>query len=600
LGSSNDSTPSPAKSEVPPKKTHQENKAAVKPPHTQKARPVRPSAPVKESRPEKLPVPDTKEQMTQARVRPREIDRRDLEELMAYRGILLTMTGGPAEITPVQQQYVALLEDRRLIVSRSHALHHEVSSVRSHLRLKGYTWRAEYHVDLEIIRQLYEQAEKIAPSQEGRVSDTVQMQREVMRLIQKAAEVRASDIHVVVHRYEAEIQLRVDSMITKQADLPAGTALELCQAAFAMSDVSDPTYMPMEQQGARITSTSLKGLQFPQGVQSIRLQFSPLPNGGRYMVARLLYEQKVGSDEDIDELGYAPMQIEQIRVMRRKPFGINVVSGPTGSGKSTTLQRNLVALMRERSGINVVTIEDPPEYIIAGAKQIPVSNAATADERREKFRQAITGALRLDPDIIMIGEIRDGVSAKLALEAAMTGHGVWTTLHTNDGISNLDRLRDMGVEIFNLTDASLMTGLVGQRLVRKTKQGNSVSFEEGVERGYLDQRTADILRSLAGSRADQIRFADTDKLTDLSKFSGRTVVAETILPDQAFLDLYRDGRKPEAIKYWLTHLRGMTMLEHAFAKMCLGLVDPREVQDKVGLIEMIDKDRVSTVLSYVS
>jgi len=520
-----------------------------------------------------------------------------VQDLLAYDGRILTAPGGELEISPTQAQYVAMLENKLLIVSRSHRMHHDVSSVRSLLQRKGLTWTDEYLVDLDVIRRLYERAEKLHANTTTPRTNVVHMQREFLALIQKAASLKASDIHVVVRRYEASIELRVDGMITKLQDLTAATALELCQAAFAMSDVSDPTYMPMEQQGSRVTETSMKGLKFPEGVSSIRLQFSPLPANGRYMVARLLYDQKVGSNQDIDELGYAKVQIDQIKAMRRKPYGINVFSGPTGSGKSTTLQRAMQALMRERPGINVVTIEDPPEYIILGAKQIPVANAHTAEERREKFRQAMTGALRLDPDVIMVGEIRDGASAHLGFEAAMTGHGLWTSLHSNDAVSNLDRLRDMGVDMFKLADATLVTGLIGQRLVRKTNPKFAISFEEGVSKGFIDTATADAIRSLAGSRISSIRFADTPLMTDYEKFSGRTVVAETVLVDQNFLDLFREGRKRDSINYWLEHLDGFTMLEHGFSKICEGLVDPREIEEKIGLITDLNPTRIERVLA---
>jgi type II secretory ATPase GspE/PulE/Tfp pilus assembly ATPase PilB-like protein len=260
----------------------------------------------------------------------------------------------------------------------------------------------------------------------------------------------------------------------------------------------------------------------------------------------------------------------------------------------------MTALMRERPGINVVTIEDPPEYVILGAKQIPVANAQSADERREKFRQAMTGALRLDPDVIMVGEIRDEASAHLGFEAAMTGHGLWTSLHSNDAVSNLDRLRDMGVELFKLADASLVTGLIGQRLVRKTKVGCTIPFEEGVARGYVDAQTAETIRKLAGRLVGRIQFADTHLMTDFEKFSGRTVVAETILVDQGFLDLFREGRKPESIAYWLKNLNGFTMLEHGFSKVCDGSVDPREIEEKIGLISDIDPTRIERVLAALS
>lgn len=534
--------------------------------------------------------------------RQREASAEVVAQILNFKGSVLTAPGGVAELTPAQAQYVALLQspDGRniLVVSKDYALHHETSSARSAFRRKGLVWQNEFLVDLDVIRRIYEKAE---PAQATvRQGDTAQMQRAFIDLLQKAAQVHSSDIHIVVHRYEATVKIRADGVMMKLQDLTAGVALELCQAAFAMADSSDPTYMPMEYQGARVTERSLKGLKFPEGVQSVRLQFNPLPAGGRYMIARLLYAQKVGSKADIDELGYAPNQIRQIRDMRRKPYGINIICGPTGSGKSTTLQRGLTALMREKPGINVITIEDPPEYVIEGAAQLPVTNAKTAEERSEKFRQAITAALRSDPDVIMIGEIRDGASAQLAFEAAMTGHGVWASLHANDAISILDRLRDQKVETYKLCDASLMTGLIGQRLVRRTAPEHSVGFDEGVSLGFVDDETADAIRKAAGDRIEGIRFAGTHRFDDSEKaraYDGRSVVAEVILPDQPFLDLVKADRKPEAVRYWLDELDGMTMLEHAFVLMCEGLLDPRELEDKIGLVRDIDVSRLPRVFS---
>lgn len=538
--------------------------------------------------------------------RSREANPDVIQKLLNFKGSILSAPGGIAELTHSQAQYIALLSNGEgsniLVVSKDYLMHHETSSARSTFRRRGISWNAEYQVDLDVIRRIYEKAQGSAPLVRGQPNDAAQMQREFLDLLKKAATVGSSDIHIVVHRYEAAVKIRADGMMMKLQDLTAGSALELCQAAFAMADASDPTYQPHEYQGARVTESSLKGLRFPEGVQSVRLQFNPLPAGGRYMIARLLYAQKVGSKADVDELGYAPCQIRQIREMRRKPYGINIISGPTGSGKSTTLQRGLSALMREKPGINVITIEDPPEYVIEGAAQLPVTNAKTAEERSEKFRQAITASLRSDPDVIMIGEIRDGASAHLAFEAAMTGHGVWASLHANDAISIPDRLRDMSVENYKLGDATLMTGLIGQRLVRRTKEDASVGFEEGVSLGFVDGETAGDIRRLAGKRVGAIRFAGAHHFDESRKseaYSGRSVVAEVILPDQEFLNLIKAERKPDAVRHWLDKLDGLTMLEHAFALVCLGRLDPREMEDKVGLVRNLSLSRMDRVFELV-
>lgn len=549
-------------------------------------------------------IPTVKKLSTTTSMKAREALPNEVEALINYKGQVLTGAGGVAELTETQAQRTVLLggddvSRNILVISKSHYMDHETSSARSIMRRAGLSWSRELLVDLDVIRKIYDKSF----SSGALVSkDAGNMQREFINILNRAAKVKASDIHIIVNRFEAVIRMRSDGVMRKVSEMPASAASELCQAAFAMADASDPAYSVMDYQGARVTESSLKGMRFPPGVQAVRLQFNPLPGGGRYMVARILYSQKIGSTADVDELGYAANQIEQIRLMRRRPYGMVIISGPTGSGKSTTLQRSLTALMRERPDKNIVTIEDPPEYVIEGAAQLPVTNARTSEDRSEKFSQAISASLRSDPDVIMIGEIRDLASSHLAFEAAMTGHGVWASLHANDAASILDRLRDFGVEDFKLCDATLISGLVGQRLLRKSTPNHEVNFEEGVSLGLISKGTAELIRKIASPYLENIRFAGTHKFPESpdQAFSGRSVVAEVIFPDQEFLDLMKVNRKKEAVNYWLEHLDGMTMLEHGFSKVCSGLLDIRELEDNIGQISKINPDRIPTIMKMVN
>jgi type II secretory ATPase GspE/PulE/Tfp pilus assembly ATPase PilB-like protein len=383
--------------------------------------------------------------------------------------------------------------------------------------------------------------------------------------------------------------------------MPSAAALELCNAVFNMTETSEATYKPLDYQQARVTEGSLKGLKFPPGVQAVRLQFNPYASGGgRYLVCRLLYAQKVGSTADIDELGYTQNQIADIRKMRRKTIGINIICGPTGSGKSTTLQRSLTAMMRERPGINGITIEDPPEYIIEGWVQLSIASAITAEERTKNFGLAMNAVLRDDPDAIMIGEIRDLISANLAYGAAETGHTVWASLHANSAIGILDRLRDLGIELFKLGDATKFTGLVSQRLVRKIHPDHKCDWEEARQNKLVENDVFETLERLAGDRIKDIRFAATHRVSNPNDaYKGRSVAAETIIPDQKFLDLYIGGTKSDALAYWKDKLGGMDMLEHGLAMILMGMADVRAVEDVVGLIDDIDPARVPKILELV-
>lgn len=544
----------------------------------------------------------------------------EVRELISLSGELVTAPNGPYPLTPALRQYVALISPggeaakNILAIAKGYHVHPETSSAKSSLRQSGQSWVKETLVDMDVVRQIYAHHEQkfgsfysqnSARGGNSPAAETAIRQKEFLSLVQRAADMKASDIHLIIGKNIATVRFRIDGQVGKtpdMQDLPIIVANELLMAAFAMADASDPTYNPLDYQGARVTDTSLKGLRFPEGVQAVRLQFNPLPAGGRYMVARLLYSQKIGSDSDVDQLGYAPIQVKQIQSMRKKPYGINIISGPTGSGKSTTLQRGLTALMREKVGINVVTIEDPPEYVIEGAAQLPVTNAKTAEERSEKFRQAITASLRSDPDVIMIGEIRDHASAQLAFEAAMTGHGVWASLHANDAPSILDRLRDQKVEMYKLCDASLVTGLIGQRLLRKSIEKYSIDFNEGVKLGFISKDEEAFMRTHASQWINKIRFAGTHLFEENpnNAFSGRRVVAEVIEPDQTFLDLVKNEKKSDAVEYWKNNLGGITMLEHAFVLVCMGQLDIREMDNNIGSVLRIQHDRIPLLIKLVS
>ncbi len=564
--------------------------------------------------------------VSSTRQRAREADKDVVNFLVEAKNLkLITGTNGVVQISEDQAQYIALVAHEKdgktrqiLVVARDYAKVSETATVRILLGKKGYSWETEYLVDLQVISQIYDRTQ-------GNIKvrgDVAQMQRRFIELVTDAASKRCSDIHLTFDNQGGVIRVRSDNVMMKLTDLSTGEASALCQAAFAMCEASDSTYQPQQYQGARMTDTSVKakGLTMPSGVGSLRLQFNPLSQG-RYMVVRLLHAQKVGTNEDVDTLGYAPNHVRDIKQMRRRKEGIIIISGPTGSGKSTTLQRALAATYRERPGLNIITIEDPPEYVIPGAAQLVVVNAATAEERSEKFRQAITAALRSDPNIIMIGEIRDTASALLAFEAAMTGHVAWASLHANDAISNLDRLRDKHVELWKLTDAKLVAGLIGQRLLRRTvhsirdKDGNevggSLTFDEACAAGLVTPELQEHLPKLAGAYLSQVRFAGEKRLDPVTNewvslddandaYRGRTVCAETIRPNQKMLDLYKADKKSEAIDYWFEHLNGMTMREHGLTKVLKGELCPNEVDYELGDLTEIDPSRVPIIMAYVA
>lgn len=528
--------------------------------------------------------------------RPRVPEETESDDLVGFQGNVLTAPGGPFPLTPRQCQFIAALDNGTLLIASSAISHPAVSSAKSLLKRGNFEASQTFLVEMELIRTIYERFQKRSGSSEYS-RDTATMQRVVLDLIRTAALQKCSDIHIGIGRHEARVRVRSDGVMMPLRELSSTNAQELLIAAFNMADASDSNYRPMESQGARITSLKTT---LPEGVQAVRLQFNPLPDQGRHCVMRLLYSQRKAAHVDVDELGYAQHHIKQIKRMRDKPYGINIISGPTGSGKSTTLQTSLQATIRQKNyEVNVMTVEDPPEYEIRGAIQLPVTNVKTESERNEAFRQTITAALRSDPDILMIGEIRDASSSGLAFQAAMTGHQVWASLHANNAISIIDRLKDLKVEPYKLADCTLLTGLIGQRLVRQLCKHCRMPTAEALEKGVATDDEVRVLRELFGDETvdRKVFFANPQGCAHCrGGYNGRSVVAETILPDDKFMEHVAKNDKIAASAYWLEHLEGMTMLEHAILKVAAGEVDAKEVSYKVGIVDELDPERVKRFL----
>lgn len=515
----------------------------------------------------------------------------EVEELIEHAGNLLTGPGGVLERRPEQREIMALFESGLLLLSKFHIDDPHISSFVGLLRRKGMTVDV-VATDLGLISKCYDERDEGVGDGVVKADDeATSMQKDIIKFIGECARMKASDAHIVVDQTSTRVRLRVHGILRDLVEWRSAYGSDFCAAAFAMADASDASYQPYEYQAARISDSSVR---LPAGVQALRLQFNPLSYGGRHLVMRFLYRSS-GNVGDVDTLGYAQKQINQIKRIRATPMGINIVAGPTGSGKSTTLQRILTTLMRERKNeISVFTVEDPPEYVIAGAQQMPVTNASTAEERKEKFNAAIRAALRSDPDVIMIGEIRDHESAKLAFEAAMTGHQVWATLHAVDCLTIISRLKDIGVDEYKLFDPAVFTGLIGQRLLRALCNNCKIPVMQARNEGEIKDDLWERIINVFGRDLDGIFHQGKGcSACGNSGCKGRSVVAEVLLPDDPFMEQMRAENKVGAKRYWVDNLNGLTMLGHGILKASAGEVSPEEVERMLGLLEL-DKVRAPT------
>ncbi|MFH1387113.1 MAG: GspE/PulE family protein [bacterium] len=271
-------------------------------------------------------------------------------------------------------------------------------------------------------------------------------------IFQKAIELKASDIHLEPREEYLRVRFRVDGLLSDNPPIQKVKQAALISRAKVLVNL-DIAESRLPQDGR----TTLK-----LGKQQIDLRVSTIPTiHGEKVVIRLLNRKHIHLT--LDSLGMEENDLKAYRTIISKKTGIVLVTGPTGSGKTTTLYATLSELNSKE--VNIVTIEDPVEYQLPGINQIPINLKSGLT-----FARGLRSILRQDPDIIMIGEIRDLETAKIAIQAALTGHLVFSTLHTNDAPSAVTRLIEMGIEKY-LINATLC-GVVAQRLVRiQTPQG---------------------------------------------------------------------------------------------------------------------------------
>ncbi len=266
-------------------------------------------------------------------------------------------------------------------------------------------------------------------------------------LLQEAVNARASDIHIEPLERSVRVRFRIDGILLHHCDIDPNLYLAVVARYKILANL-DISERRLPQDG-KLTRTLNE--------HTYDFRISTLPNiYGEKVVIRIF--NTLGDETSIDKLANTPEEAKIFREMLSSPHGILMCTGPTGAGKTTTLYSFLKEL--NRPGVNIQTVEDPVENQMEGVNQLQVNTKTGLT-----FANALRSILRQDPDIIMIGEIRDEESAHIAVQAAITGHLVLTTIHTNDAVTTITRLIDMGVEPYLVADS--LIGAISQRLVRK-------------------------------------------------------------------------------------------------------------------------------------
>ena len=353
-------------------------------------------------------------------------------------------------------------------------------------------------------------------------SDEAPIIRFVNSLITQAYKQRASDIHIEPFERELIARYRIDGILYEVLRPPHRAQASIISRIKIMANLNIAEKRLPQDGRFRVRIAG----------KDVDVRVSTLPTAfGERVVMRLL--DKASNVLTLEEIGMDPTMLRLINNMITKSHGIFLVTGPTGSGKTTTLYAALTRLnSREK---NIITVEDPIEYQLPGVGQIQVNPKIDLT-----FAAGLRSILRQDPDIIMVGEIRDGETAEIAVQSALTGHMVFSTLHTNDAASALTRLVEMGIEPF--LAASSIVGIMAQRLVRQICPHCKESYRP----------TPEMLREmgLAGSVPEGVEFyrgAGCSQCMDIG-YRGRTGIYELMTVDEQVRDLLLQNKDSASIK----------------------------------------------------
>lgn len=390
---------------------------------------------------------------------------------------------------------------------------------------------------------------------EDTIPDEITGESEVVRFVdlvlRQGVKDKASDIHFDPQESGLRIRYRIDGILQDAAEAPSFMIPEIVSRVKIMAslDISKTR----EPQDGR--------LSLRLGSQDIDFRIATLPSvHGEKIVMRIL--DNSSAQLALTDLGFSDLNLERFRKAAHKPYGVLLVTGPTGSGKSTTLYSALNEINSPE--INIITAEDPVEYQLNGITQVPVHHNLT-------FEKVLRTVLRADPDVILIGEIRDKETADIAMKAGLTGHMVFSTLHTNNAASALTRLGDMNVEPF--ITASTVEGIVSQRLVRRLctrcREETTIPEEELEAIGFEWDEEA--------NGPVQFYKAVGCKFCNRTGYKGRLAIHEVLLMSDVLEEAVVNGAKSLELEKMAIEEGMVTLREDGFIKAAQGLTTIQEI-----------------------
>lgn len=466
-----------------------------------------------------------------------------------------------------------------------------IMGVVSEARQRGWSVAATVIASPDLIPLVYAVTDPTSLVAE-QAEDLTDLQREFDELGHEAFKRGASDIHISVRRGRAEIKLRVHGELEPFRDMSEEKARELCSMAYNTLPEAGSTKQGFNP---RATQDAVIERLFPEGMIRFRYSGLPLAPAGFDVTLRVIPIGIKTERKSMAMLGYSIDQCQTLDRMFSHSSGMILFAGTTGSGKSTTLAHALMGVAEGLPGKKIRTVEEPVEYRIEGAYQTPVVRVH-GDSR--DFSIVLRQLMRADPDIIMVGEIRDADTAHLAIQAVRSGHLCVSTIHADGAPVCYDRLAGMGIGRQDIASVGLVVGFVYQKLVQvlcphcKVPASQVTTSAEGTD--ARDRALLDRVRAVAGT-LDGVFFRRLKgcEHCNYRGVIGRTVCAEILRPTPEMLEAVSHGASKDLWKHWRASIRkdapqmmvGRTAFEHALWKMGQGVVSPASVESEFRFLD---------------
>ena len=388
-----------------------------------------------------------------------------------------------------------------------------------------------------------------------------------------ASKLGASDIHFDPLEDHMRVRVRIDGQLQDYAEVPNTIKKNLITRIKIISGMNI-TESRLPQDGA--IKATIKDVALDLRVSSI-----PTIEGEKIVIRLLDYSM---SNSGLEALGFSDVNLKKVIQMINVPNGIILITGATGSGKSTTVYSILQRLNKEET--NIITVEDPIEMNIAGINQIQTNSEIGLD-----FATALRSILRQDPNIIMVGEIRDTETAKIAVRASITGHLVLSTIHTNDSLNTIERLLDMDVERYLLSSA--LTGIISQKLARRL-------CPDCRTKRPTTQYEKDIFRKVLGREVNEI-YSSNGCEHCRTGYSGRIAIHEVLMINQAIKDAISQNIRKDALRELVYNSDVITLLQDGLEKVEKGYTTFEELLKIIELEEdekLANASSLETALDY--